>query len=495
MAQRPFRLPYTNRDFESIAAAVKSTIPGEVPEWNDFLQSNVGIFLIHSFAAIADLEAFYIDRQASECYIGTAIARPSIADLLQLINFQIRNAVPSYTTIRISIPQASASDIIIPQFSEFSDRSGTTRFVTAVSTTLVAGSLYVDVTARQGAWNADHHVSNGSSQQRYILSRNDIAEGFIKVTVGTEEWSQAEYNTFVGYGPEDKVFRVVTTGLSDMVVTSVEFGDGIEGKIPPNRVPILLDFLVTHGAQVRVPTGSISAPITLFYDALGNNVTVTALNIDAGTGGMDPETIESARKRYPSRFRTMSRAITKYDFQVFSEQFDGVLLSIVYDLNDNAETDDPASLTDRNPIPVSSAIPFYQARVYVVPQAGYSSDALNSSLQSYLQAKSSVDKQVVVLSPVPVVTNVSVQIRVFRNYDQNSVRTSVVTALQEFFKLSLEGYVQIATDLPLSVLTSIIQQVPGVASSTIMTPADDVTIQFDQILKLGLLTVEVTGIV
>lgn len=495
MAQRPYRLPYTNRDFESIATAVKAVIPKEVPEWNDFLQSNIGIFLIHSFAAIADLEAFYIDRQASECYINTAIARSSIADLLQLINFQIRNSVPCYTTLRISIPQESASDILIPQYSEFSDRSGTTRFVTSVATTIVAGSLYADVIARQGAWNQDYHVSNGSSQQRYILSRSDIAEGFIRVTVGTEEWTQAEYNSFVGYSPDSKVFRVVTTGLGDQVVTSVEFGDGIEGKIPPDRTPMLLDFLVTYGAQVRVPTGAVTVPVSLFYDALGNQVTVNVLNVDAGTGGQDPETIEDARKRYPSRFRTMSRAITKYDFQVFSEQYDGVLLSKVYDLNDNADTDDLSALTERNPIPVSSAIPFYQARLYVVPQAGYSSDALNSSLQSFLQNKSSVDKQVVVLSPIPVVTNVSVQIRVFRNYDQSSVRTSVVTAIQDFFKLSQDGYVQIAKSLPLSVLISLIQQVPGVASSTILLPASDVVIQFDQIMKLGSLTVEVTGTV
>ena len=46
MAQITYRIPYTNRDFNSLMDALRARIPVEVPEWNDFLQSNYGVFLI-----------------------------------------------------------------------------------------------------------------------------------------------------------------------------------------------------------------------------------------------------------------------------------------------------------------------------------------------------------------------------------------------------------------------------------------------------------------
>lgn len=483
----PFRLPFTNREFDSIAAAVKQRIPQDVPEWNDFLQSNTGVMLIHSFAAVADLLCFYLDRQAAECYINTAIGKTSIADLCQLINFQLRGAVPGYTTIRVSLDTPRGSDVVIPRFSEFTDNSGNNRFTSMYSALLTAGQSYIDLPVRQGEWNSNSFTSNGDVQQRFILARTDIAEGFLRVWVGQEEWSLAEDNTFVGYGAEDQVFRIIKTAVPaggaqtntpasapEIIAWTVEFGDDLEGKIPPSGSAIRIDFLTTKGDTIRIPAGVITHNTTRFYEVSNTSdpVPVTVTNLDAMVGQAQAESLYRARRRAPAHFRTMRRAITTFDFQTYAEQFEGVLMARVYDLNNNADRND--NLTADRPIPVEQAVPFYQARVFVVPRYGYTSEALNRVLQYHLQDRCPVDKQVVVLNPTPIGITLKMRLRVYATWQTTDVVAQVQTKVQQFFDLREDGEITIGGGFMRSRLMAQIQSVPGVASVDLIQPREDI---------------------
>lgn len=494
--QIQYRIPYTNRDFQSIMDAVKARIPQEIPEWNDFLQSNYGIFIMSTFAAISDWLCFYTDRQAGECFVNTAIGKSSIADIFQLINYQIRGIVPAYTTLQVTLDAPQASDVIIPKYSEFSDTSGANRFVTTIGATISAGNDSVVIPARQGAWQSETFNSNGSVQQRLILGRTDLAEGFIRVWVGQREWTQAVDNTFVGHAPTDAVFRVIKNAINssgpqtttpalapELVVTSVEFGDNLEGFIPPTGSPIRVDYLTSFGDSVRIPAGAINRAVTSFFNTSNESVSVTVLNLTSGAGGDSSEAIYDARRHYPAAFRTMRRAITIYDFQTYVQFFEGVLLSRAYDLNNNADVD--SNLTTDRPIPVEKSVPFYQVRVYAIPTNDFSSDALNQSLYDFLQAKSSADKQIVVLAPTQISISISVSIRVYNTYNAEDVRHAVVVAIQDFFTLKIDGEIQIGTNLFLSRLITRIQQVQGVAFLEMQNPKTDVEVQFDQIIRLA----------
>src|SRR5438552_2732262 len=176
-----YRLPYTSRDFASLIDAIKSRIPQNVPEWNDIQDSNYGIFILNTIAAIFDWMCFYLDRAAAECFVNTCIGKTSIADILQLLNYQLRNAIPAYTTLRISIAAPILNDVLIPKYSEFGDSSGSVRFITSSAATIPVGGTFVDIPARQGSWQTEPFVGDGSAQQRLILSRTDIADGFVRV--------------------------------------------------------------------------------------------------------------------------------------------------------------------------------------------------------------------------------------------------------------------------------------------------------------------------
>lgn len=496
-----YRLPYTQRDFASLMDSIRQKIPQNVPEWNDVQYSNYGVFILSTVAAIADWLAFYGDRAAAESFVLTCIGKSSITNLLQLINYQLRNMVAAYTTLRISLPAPLPNDVLIPLNSEFCDASGTTRFVTTLAATISAGDQIVDVPARQGSWQTENFTSDGSAQQRLILSRTDVAEGFIRVWVGQEEWDPATDNTFAGTQNWEHLFRVIVNAINspgplentpatapELVVTTVEFGDNLEGAIPSEGMPIRIDYLVTQGDSVRVPTGAITQVVSQIKDAQGTIVTVEVTNLQSASGGDAAESLYAARKNYPQRFRTMNRAVTTYDFQVFSESYPGVMIAKVFDVNNNADSND--NLTPDRPIPVERAIPFYQARVYAIPRHDWSSEALNYALQQWLKVRCPVDKQVVVLSPTQVGIDIVINLRVYSTFDPQAVKFAVVQAVQEYFALAPDGDIQIGATFYSSRLITVLQQIPGVASLDFiaglvgMPPTQDVTPQFDEIIQL-----------
>lgn len=496
-----FRIPYTNRDFASVRESVIQQIPSNIPEWNDFLQSNYGIFIISSFAAIADWLAFYSDRNAAECFVNTALGKNSLADIFQLINYQLRGMVPAYTTIRVSLDEALDSDVLIPKYTEFADASGTNRFLSTGGATISAGSLSTDIEARQGSWQTEGFTANGSVQQRFILGRTDIAEGFIRVWVGQEEWTQAEDNTFVGQAFNARVFRVLRTAINaggpqtatpalapEIVVTTIEFGDNLEGNVPASGVPIRVDYLSTLGDSIRVTAGAINSVVDTLYTSNGDPVDVVVSNIESVSGGDQAESAFEARRRYPAAFRTMRRAVTTFDFQRYAESHDGVLLARVYDLNNNADNDD--NLTEERPIPIERAVPFFQARVYVIPRSDFSSEALNHSLREWLQARASVITQIVVLSPTRVSMAVRVRIRVYPNFNAEDVKHACAEAITDFFRITRDGEIRIGSTLHISRLVSRLQQVPGVSFLTMVSPSGDVQTGFDEILQLNSVNVE-----
>ena len=504
MAQITYRIPYTNRDFNSLMDALRARIPVEVPEWNDFLQSNYGVFLISTVAAIGDWLAFVSDRNAAECFVNTALGKSSLVNLLQLINYQIRGMVPAYTTIRVTLPAALPADVLIPKYTEFSDASGANRFISTIGASIPAGNLSVDVLARQGAWQSEGFTSNGSLQQRFILGRTDIAEGFIRVWVGLEEWTQSDDNTFVGTDPTSRVFRVLRTSVNsggpqtitpalapELIVTTVEFGDDLEGKVPPSGTPIRIDYLTTKGDTVRIPSGAVTGVVSILYDATGVPATVSCVNLDAASGGDQAESIYAARRRYPAAFRTTRRAVTTYDYQKYAESYDGVLQARVYDLNNNADNDN--NLTAKRPIPIEKAIPFYQARVYVIPRADFASEALNHSLREWLQARTPVDKQVVVVNPTVVNLDIKIRLKVYATFNAEDVKHNVITIVRDFFRLTRTSEIQIGSTFFTSRLISLIQQSPGVAWMDLHQPSSDISVGFDEILRLGNVTVELAS--
>jgi len=91
-------------------------------------------------------------------------------------------------------------------------------------------------------------TSDGSASQTYTMAHIPVLEDSdfeIEVLVDDEEWS--EVASFSGLGSDDEVFTFnYTTGV-------ITFGNGSEGKIPPNGVTIQITYtpdLNTYGKDI-----------------------------------------------------------------------------------------------------------------------------------------------------------------------------------------------------------------------------------------------------
>ena len=110
------RFQYTTKDHEDIVEDCIARIKQFYGEnyWNDFEEDNAGRMLIESFAYIADLLLFYLDRQANETYLATATERQNIINMCKLIAYIPKSAKPAQAIVTVSIDKVNNTDVTLP---------------------------------------------------------------------------------------------------------------------------------------------------------------------------------------------------------------------------------------------------------------------------------------------------------------------------------------------------------------------------------------------
>ena len=528
----PIKLNYTSKEFNSILNDIKSKLTADVnsSEWNDFFASNVGRAIMDVFAAIGDMLCFYIDRQASETYIDTALIRTNVFRILQLIGFQPNFSIPALTSIQFLLSSTITNNIVIPQYTRLQDQQGN-QYVTAQTGYIPAGMISAVVPAVQGQFNTFLLTSDGTANQAYLLSQSltNAAQGYVIVTVNGVAWNQALNNTFVGYSPSDQVFRVIHNPDDTM---TIEFGDGVEGSIPPASSPITVKVLVTEGAGINIGIGGITNLLDSITDSLSNPITLQVTNVTRAYGGSDPEDVDSARSRYSSIFQTLNRAVTLSDYQTLVNAFPGVLQGRATDV----DIDNTLSQFEIVCYILPSLQPVVSTPIGSITQGGntvqgftglatnayvnftvvinneshtiisnssttltidgtwtsptgttytaqifYSNTSAASLLQTQLSNQSVVGNLVSVLPAGTITVNVNAGIYVARGYAVNdggaAVQSAVVAAVNNFFTLlplGEGGNVEIGKTLFFSQLLSTIQGVPGVSAVEMNSPLSDI---------------------
>lgn len=82
-------LDYTARDFEAIRSMLVGIAQGSIPEWRTVGEPNdFGTLLIELYAYMGDVMNFYIDRVASEAFLGTAQLRQSVMYMAEMLGYK-----------------------------------------------------------------------------------------------------------------------------------------------------------------------------------------------------------------------------------------------------------------------------------------------------------------------------------------------------------------------------------------------------------------------
>lgn len=443
-------IDYTSRDFEAIAQDMVRAIPFMAPEWTDHNLSDFGIILQRLVAMVSDCLHFYLDRNANEAFLPTAITRKSVINLLQLINFTLNSAAPASVDVRFSMQTVLPGDLLIPKGTELQTTADATEepiyFETSQDAVIPAGQLEVTTPAVEGQTKTETiGVSLGIARQRFDIAASPVIDGSLAIWIdegiGPELWT--ELDSFAFAGPDDKVF---TTIRDENDKVTALFGDNAQGKIPDNGASIEAICRVGGGLKGNVPEGTIIVVNDIpTYNAVAVSLAVT--NDNAASGGEDAMTIEEAKVLGPQSLLALNRAVTALDFKTLAEAFPGIAEAEV--------------VVGAYPVDVNTGCCCLIRLVIAPTGGGVPSSQLKSDLTDYLEARKMIGTCLEIVDPTYQPIDGGGMIYMAGNFSTEQGAQDVEDSLSAFFDLGSE-YVGFGTPLYLSDFYHLLESISGV---------------------------------
>jgi len=110
-------IKYTNRDFDSIKEDLLNHAKRYYPDdWKDFSKSTINALLIDSVAYVGDVLSYYLDYQANESFIDTALEFNNIRKHARALGYKFSGTANSYGTISLFCLVPANSDGTAPDF-------------------------------------------------------------------------------------------------------------------------------------------------------------------------------------------------------------------------------------------------------------------------------------------------------------------------------------------------------------------------------------------
>jgi len=115
--QKKTPIKYTSRDFDTIRQDLVEHAKRFYPnEWKDFSKSTINSLLIDSVAYVGDVLSFYLDYQANESFLDTAIEFNNVRKHARALGFKYAGAPSTYGIISLFCMVPANQDGTAPDF-------------------------------------------------------------------------------------------------------------------------------------------------------------------------------------------------------------------------------------------------------------------------------------------------------------------------------------------------------------------------------------------
>lgn len=313
------RARFASKDFFTFVDDLIARIQANfVTTFNDFISSDTGVMLIDIVSWASESLSFYIDRQAAESYLETALTRRAVNRLARQLGYKMVAAVAASVDLSINLTQVYAFDVVIPIGFHFQGPNDLI-FEAVESITFPAGegptSTARTISVREGVTITENFRSTGEKNQRFRLNPGEgkfVAQGTNVTLVGPETWTESEFITYdqtnqyeVDFNHEPPLLR---------------FGDGVAGNIPVVGIDIIASYLATTGQGGLVTSGTIKSvvsPLVVAFQTIG----ITITNPRPSGSGSNREELLEAKRRVPFFFAARNVAVTQEDYVGLSQAF------------------------------------------------------------------------------------------------------------------------------------------------------------------------------
>ena len=325
MSRKPtVNIDYTSRDYEAFRELLIKKLQEKMPEYTDTSETDAGIVILEALANGLDIISLYLDIIANDVILPTTQDRKLAVILAKNLGYApynqtaseyqqvfvlsgVRNIdtiIPKGTVVKTKESNDLATlyfetmnDLIIPKgaLGDEKDESGNYLYTVTVQN---GSSVFQDVIG----------TSSGASLQSFKLNYTNVLIDSIELYVnegsGQELWTRVD-----SFLESDENSMVYTTNVDEFDVCTIEFGNGLKGKIPvvyPNG--IIANYRIGGGEASNVSAGIITE--------LDSSVAYveSTFNLEATVLGHDKESLESIKENAPANFRTRDRIITLDDY-------------------------------------------------------------------------------------------------------------------------------------------------------------------------------------
>jgi uncharacterized phage protein gp47/JayE len=465
------RLPidYVTKDYDGFLDMMKEMIPTLTPEWTDTSDSDQGMVILQLLAYGLHTLGYYQDKAINENILHIAQTKKAILYLSKFLGYEMRKQTPSITTERFYKDDAHYDKrVVIPKGTQVStDPQLGQQIIYETDEALVieSGETYGDVTVTQGETVTREFIGLGTGLegQSFVLEHADVIEEDLQVI--TEENGRDYYwelvDNFIDSKPNDRHF-ITDTDEEDRTV--VIFGNGIFGMKPLQETNIFSNYRFVGGTIGNVSSGLVNYlvdTIVLGVDSVEN--------IEPATGGQDYEDLEHVRVMAPKVYRTGGKAVTPQDFEDLAENISGVSRALCEETY-NMDNDVNLYIATDDYTPATSS--------------------LLNKVKEELDKVRVMNANLNVMSCLYNTFNVDVTVYIHDNFVANDVKLEVEDSIREYLESSNFG---LGAEIFVSKLVERGFFASGVRNVVINNPTTDIKCDFNEMPKLGSITVNTVG--
>jgi hypothetical protein len=381
----PVSLDMTDKDFDALRGRLIALVQGVFPDWTDFAVASFGNILLELYAFVGDVITYYLDNQARESRLVTATRRKNVIALAAMLGYRLPGASAATAEVMFSLAQAAAAAVRIPAGTVVRTREVTDpiRFQLLADVVIPAGATRASGTVENSETHLQVFDTQGLANLDVGLDYTPYLDGSVVASAGNGTY--IERPSLLGSGPNDR-HCLVLVDQNDRA--TVRFGNGANGAPPTGT--LVITYKTGGGAAGNVDAGRIVVVEGAFADAFGRAVQVTATNPAAASGGTDRQSIAAAKLLAPESLRTLTRSVTREDFEINARRIPGVARALMLTSNEDPSIEENSGI------------------IFVIPQGGgMPTPAL----------KNAVLRQVTEVYPSTLTFQVSVQNPVYRRID------------------------------------------------------------------------------
>lgn len=322
------QLNVSELDFDQIKQSLKTFMQAQ-DEFRDYdFEGSALSVLLDTLAYNTHYNAVLAHMLANESFLDSAIKRNSVVSIAKSLGYTPRSTRAATAFVDFSVVPSSSHDkttLTLSRNTIFSSQSGGTSFefypesdVTATIQTIDGVDKFVfnNLAIKEGT-----RVSN-----RFFIDSNTVSGPLIIPNDGVDT---STLRVRVQASNSDLTLETyqLSTGVLDLKTTTsayfleeghdgkyiIRFGDGVFGKKLETGNIVIIDYLVTSGAEANGARGfQVGATLTNGTDEVKSFDTANTVK---ASGGAARESIDSIRKTAPIYNQVRERAVSASDYR------------------------------------------------------------------------------------------------------------------------------------------------------------------------------------